>query len=109
MSFSLTDLRAEIIGEGSTGHLCFDASRLSFLPAGHPQGYPDAFNAFVADSYASLEHVLPEITEQSLPQLVNGLRAANLSDAVLESVRGDGAWVDTAFEHYPSSPLSLTR
>ncbi|HEY9482141.1 MAG TPA: Gfo/Idh/MocA family oxidoreductase, partial [Micromonosporaceae bacterium] len=31
-----------------------DAARLSILPAGHPQGYQDAFNAFVADSYAAI-------------------------------------------------------
>ena len=30
------------------------AARYSILPAGHPQGYQDSFNAFVADAYAAV-------------------------------------------------------
>lgn len=65
-----------------------DAQRLSFLPAGHPQGYQDCFNAFVADSYAAFAGVAPV----GLPVLADGLRAAVICDAVVESATHGGAW-----------------
>ncbi|MEO8907751.1 MAG: Gfo/Idh/MocA family oxidoreductase, partial [Microbacteriaceae bacterium] len=37
-----------------------DAARLVTVPAGHQQGYQDAFNAFVADSYAAVGGTMPE-------------------------------------------------
>ena len=51
------------------------------LPAGHPQGYQDSFNAFVADTYAAISgHQV-----DGLPTFVDGLRAATLTAVVLES------------------------
>ena len=35
------------------GALSAPAARLATLPAGHPQGYNDCFDAFVADAYAA--------------------------------------------------------
>ncbi|MFV0426710.1 MAG: Gfo/Idh/MocA family protein [Beutenbergiaceae bacterium] len=61
---------------------------LSILPAGHPLGYQDAFNAFVADAYAAIDD---EPTSR-LPSFEDGLRAAHLTAAVLESAR-TGSWV----------------
>lgn len=66
-----------------------DAARLSLVPAGHPMGYQDAFNAFVADSYAAASGATPE----GLPLFSDGLRAVTVTDAVLASAE-DGAWVD---------------
>ena len=66
-----------------------DASRLSVLPAGHPLGYQDAFNAFVADSYDAVAGHHPE----GLPTFEDGLRAALITEAVLASAH-DGGWVD---------------
>lgn len=61
------------------------------LPAGHPQGYQDCFNAFVSDVYAV---ILGEQVD-GLPTFMDGLRAAMLTDAVVQS--GDaGAWVKVA-------------
>jgi predicted dehydrogenase len=60
-----------------------DAARLSHLPAGHPQGYQDAFNAFVADSY---DAILGQ-TAHGLPTFSDGLRAVRITEAVLESAR----------------------
>ena len=61
----------------------------SFLPAGHPQGYQDCFNAFVADAYATLEgHARP-----GLPTFTDGLRAAVLTEAVLDSAKND-SWIE---------------
>ncbi|WP_434971326.1 Gfo/Idh/MocA family protein [Microbacterium sp. bgisy207] len=67
-----------------------DAARLNRVPAGHPMGYQDAFNAFIADSYAAIAGEKPE----GLPSLRDGLRAVQLTDAVLESARTQ-SWIDT--------------
>lgn len=72
-------------GDGMTSA---DAARLSFLPSGHPQGYQDCFNAFVADSYAAFTGAAPT----GVPALADGLRAAAICDAVVESAAHGGAW-----------------
>jgi predicted dehydrogenase len=51
------------------------------LPAGHPQGYRDCFDAFVADTYAAVRGDEPE----GLPRFGDGRRAARITEAVLES------------------------
>ncbi|MFD8770976.1 Gfo/Idh/MocA family protein [Microbacterium oxydans] len=68
-----------------------EAARVSFLPSGHPQGYQDAFNAFMSDAYATFEGQ----TVDALPDFADGLRAALLTEAVLASAR-TGAWSDVA-------------
>lgn len=67
------------------------ARRLSRVPAGHPMGYQDAFNAFVADCYDTVRGQAPP----GMATLQDGLRAAVLTDAVLRSAR-EGTWVDVA-------------
>lgn len=69
-----------------------DSARLSAVPAGHPMGYQDAFTAFVTDAYAAMAGATPE----GLPDLVDGLRAAQLTQAVLDSAAAGGAWIETA-------------
>jgi predicted dehydrogenase len=64
-----------------------DAARLCVVPSGHPQGYQDAFNAFVADSYAAVAGEDPD----GLPRFTDGLRAVRITDAVLDSAES-GAW-----------------
>jgi predicted dehydrogenase len=65
-----------------------EAARYVTVPGGHPQGYQDCFNAFVAETYATIEDgAAPE----GLPGLRDGLRAARLTEAVLESAR-TGGW-----------------
>ena len=66
------------------------ASRYSVLPAGHPQGYQDCFNAFVSDFYS---RILDSAAADGLPTFTDGLRAARLSDAVLQSDAADN-WVE---------------
>ncbi len=66
-----------------------NAARLSVLPAGHPQGYQDAFNAFVADTYAAVRGQEFE----GLPRFWDGLRAAVLTECVMESSRS-AHWID---------------
>jgi predicted dehydrogenase len=59
------------------------------LPAGHPQGYQDCFNAFVSDTYAAIDGGTPD----GLPTFEDGLRAARITDSVLVSAAG-GSWVE---------------
>src|SRR3954464_15508332 len=59
------------------------ARRSPVLPAGHPQGYQDCFDAFVADTSAALGGDVPD----GLPTFADGLRAARITAAVLESSR----------------------
>jgi predicted dehydrogenase len=61
------------------------------LPGGHPQGYHDCFDAFVAETYAAIRGDQPA---DGLPQVADGLRAARITDAVLRSAAHDGAWVE---------------
>lgn len=65
------------------------AARHATVPAGHPQGYLDCFDAFVADAYAAIGGETPD----GLPSFADGARAARITDAVLESSAG-GSWVD---------------
>lgn len=61
----------------------------SRLPAGHPQGYQDCFNAFVADVYATVagEH------REAVPTFTDGRRAAVITEAVIDSAKND-SWME---------------
>jgi predicted dehydrogenase len=75
------------------GALSPDAARLATLPAGHPQGYADCFDAFVADAYAAIRG---SDRPEGLPLFADGHRAVQITEAVLESARNGGAWSDVA-------------
>jgi predicted dehydrogenase len=68
------------------------AGRYATLPAGHPQGYADCFDAFVADFY---EGVRTGVARDGLPVFADGLRAVRITEAVLASA-ATGEWVDVA-------------
>jgi predicted dehydrogenase len=68
------------------------AARFAFLPGGHPQGYADCFDAFVADFYAG---VRSGTAVEGMPTFADGLGAALITDAVLTSSREE-RWVDVA-------------
>jgi predicted dehydrogenase len=61
------------------------------VPAGHPQGYQDSFNLYVADVYA----VISGEARDGLATFADGLRAAELTAAVLESAR-TRTWVEVS-------------
>jgi len=65
------------------------AESYSRLPAGHPQGYQDAFNAFVSDVYSAIDGDKPK----GLPTFADGLRAAVLTSAVVEAAAST-SWVE---------------
>ena len=66
-----------------------DAARLQRVPAGHPMGYQDAFDGFVADVYSAIAGQTPD----GLPTFADGLRAAVLTDAVLEAAQSQ-SWIE---------------
>jgi predicted dehydrogenase len=68
------------------------AARFATLPPGHPQGYGDCFDLFVADVYDAIASGAPS---DGLPVFADGLRAAEITDAVLTSAASE-AWVDVA-------------
>jgi predicted dehydrogenase len=65
------------------------AARLALTPAGHPQGYLDCFDLFVADSYAAIAGAAPD----GLPTFADGARSAAVVDAALASAAA-GGWVE---------------
>lgn len=68
--------------------LAAEAQRVSVLPPGHAQGFLDCFTALLADVYAAISDGGP----CNYPSFEDGLRAAEITDAVLRSAR-DRAWV----------------
>jgi predicted dehydrogenase len=73
------------------GTLSQEATRYVTLPGGHPQGYHECFEAFVAETYAAIAGAADPA--EGLPRLEDGLRAVRITEAVLESARR-GAWVE---------------
>ena len=71
------------------------AARYAHLPGGHPQGYADCFDAFVADFY---EGVATGQAPDGMPTFADGLRANRITDAVLASVES-GEWVEVPAAH----------
>jgi predicted dehydrogenase len=67
-----------------------DAAHYVTLPAGHPQGYHDCFDAFVAETY---EAIRTGEAADGLPGLPDGLRSLRITEAVLESAR-ERRWVE---------------
>jgi predicted dehydrogenase len=65
------------------------SARYSFLPSGHPQGYQDCFDLFVADVYHA---VRTGAAPDGLPTFVDGLRAVTIHNAAASVVTG--AWTD---------------
>jgi predicted dehydrogenase len=70
--------------------LAADAANYVTLPAGHPQGYHDCFDAFIAETY---EAIRTGQAAEGLPGLADGLRSLRITEAVLESAR-ERRWVE---------------
>ncbi|MCY1692850.1 Gfo/Idh/MocA family protein [Curtobacterium sp. SL109] len=69
------------------GTVSDDQARLNRTPAGHPQGWTDAFAVFCADTYAAVRGEVPE----GLPTVEDGVRSLEVVDAVLRSAP-TGEW-----------------
>ena len=60
--------------------------RLSSLPAGHAEGYAQCFERYVSDSYAAVDAYNGDGERpEGLPTFADGLRAAQICDAMLRS------------------------
>jgi predicted dehydrogenase len=67
-------------------HGATEQRRLSHLPAGHAQGYAQCFENFVADTYAAIDaRTAGGQVPEGLPTFADGLRAAQICDAMLRS------------------------
>lgn len=71
------------------------AAKFAYLPPGHPQGYQDCFNAFVADVYSA---VRSGQGEDGLPMFDAGAHSVAITEAVVRSAWKDGAWCDVEGE-----------
>jgi len=69
--------------------------RLAGLPAGHAEGYAQCFEHYVADSYAAIDAKTSGSGEapQGLPTFADGVRAAEICDAMLRSA-AEKRWVE---------------
>ncbi|AYY15607.1 gfo/Idh/MocA family oxidoreductase [Actinobacteria bacterium YIM 96077] len=81
------DRSSMLVRDGET--LSPDAARYVRVPAGHPQGYQDCFDALVADTRAAIGGQMPD----GLPTFADGLRSAQVADAVVTSAR-ERTWVE---------------
>jgi predicted dehydrogenase len=68
------------------------AAEYAIVPAGHAQGYQDAFNAFARDVYRAVGGASPD----GLPDFGAGARSALLVDAVVRSQAAGGIWTDVS-------------
>ncbi len=82
------------------GQLSGPAARLATLPAGHPQGYADCFDAMVADVYAAVRGAA---LAEGTPVFADGLRATEITAAVIESARNE-SWVSVPAAGSPQAP-----
>jgi hypothetical protein len=64
------------------------AARLSFSPAGHAEGFGDAFRNLFRDVYSAIGGA-----DVGYPTLADGYRMVNLVEAIQESARTRGAVV----------------
>jgi predicted dehydrogenase len=83
-----TDRGATVLRRGE-GSVSPDQARFNRIAAGHSQGWTDAFDSFVADTYAAIGGASPE----GLPTVRDGLRSVRLIEALLTSA-ATGAWTD---------------
>jgi predicted dehydrogenase len=98
-SFAFDQERPETLRVGGAGEdrvvprdpnlLTGEAARYAVLPPGHPQGYQDCFNGFYGDVMARVRG--EDVT--GLPSFDDGLRAARITAAVVESA-ATGTWLE---------------
>ena len=93
--------RANEIINRDAAHLDPAAAAYATVPPGHPQGYQDSFDAFVADSYRAVAAGSVDAVD-GLPSFADGVRAALITEAVLRSA-ATHSWqdIDEASEPQP--------
>jgi predicted dehydrogenase len=70
-----------------------DASRYAHLPAGHQEGWSDAFRNIISDAYRWIrDGAEPHTKPTPLPSFVDGYRCQCVIDAMLSSHAAGGLW-----------------
>jgi predicted dehydrogenase len=69
-----------------------EAARHVLMPPGHPQGYLDCVDQFIADTYSAIRGSSPV----GLPTFADGCRAVKLSTTAMESAARGGVWLEVA-------------
>lgn len=73
--------------------LAGDARRYAHLPAGHQEGWADAFYNVIADAYRWIaQGGAPKARPAPLPTFADGYRSARLIEAMLRSHAEGGVW-----------------
>jgi predicted dehydrogenase len=101
----LGELERRSLIERDPTRLTPEAAPYATLPAGHPQGFADCFEAFVADVYRSIEAGAPVA---GLPGFDAGARGVRLTEAVLRSGREESSWVEIEDEVVPMTSADST-
>jgi predicted dehydrogenase len=74
------------------------AARVSRIPAGHPEGYFEAFanlySTFLTALGKKLRGLPPDQDDRDYPGLIDGIRGVRFIEKCVESSRLDSAWVD---------------
>jgi predicted dehydrogenase len=89
--------RPQLISRGGAG-VCAAAARASRIPAGHPEGYLEGFAQLYRDVaeqiQARRDQRAPDPLACWVPTAEDGARGMKFIEAVVESSRADGRWVD---------------
>jgi predicted dehydrogenase len=87
---------ARLLRRGGQG-LSPEAQRATRLPAGHPEGYLEAFAQIYTDAAelvsARLEGRAPDRLALGVPGVLDGLRGVRFIEAAVESHHRDAAWI----------------
>ncbi len=79
---------AQILHRGGS-EVSSEAASLTRLPAGHPEGFLEAF----ANLYAAYAHIIRgERSDSWVPRLADGIEGMRFVDAVVRSSEGGGVW-----------------
>jgi predicted dehydrogenase len=79
-----------------TGGVGPDAQRVTRIPAGHPEGYLEAFATIYAEAAAAISAArsgAPTPADVQFPSVMDGLRGVAFVDAAIRSARRNSAWV----------------
>jgi predicted dehydrogenase len=87
-------------------YLCEEAKRASRLPAGHPEGFIEAFaNVYmnvIATIRAKQERAKPDGLSWDFPTVYEGARGVQFIEKTVDSSRSDDKWLDARWEHLAS-------
>jgi len=103
------DQPAQLLRTGTAG-LCPAAAAATRLPAGHPEGYLEAFaniyRAFAVQVVAHLDGVSAPTHALDFPTIDDGVRGMAFIEAVVASSRANASWTPLASDAAPSAMAS---